>query len=62
MSGKLGSRAAARRVLRAFNGRFPGYTVAQVIENERATPDNTPSFVAMRQRFHEGLRLAGMRP
>lgn len=62
LSGKPGSRAAARRVLRAFNRRFRGHTVAQVIENERATPDKTRSFVAMRQRFHEGLRLAGMPP
>jgi adenylate cyclase len=60
LSGNPGSRTAARRVLRSFNARFPGYTVTQVIDNERATPDNTQSFVAMRQRFHEGLRLAGM--
>lgn len=60
LSGKAGSRAAARRVLRALNRRIAGYTVAQIIENERASPDTTPSFVTMRERFHEGLRLAGM--
>jgi adenylate cyclase len=62
LSGNPGSRTAARRVLRSFNARFPGYTVTQVVENERATPGNTPSFLAMRQRFHQGLRLAGMPP
>lgn len=61
LSGLPGSRGAARRVLRSLHARFPDYTVAQIIENERATPDNNRSFIAMRQRFHEGLRLAGMR-
>jgi tetratricopeptide (TPR) repeat protein len=60
LSGEPGGRAAARRVLRAFNRRFPGYTVAQVIENEGVAPDDIRSFIAMRQRLHEGLRLAGM--
>lgn len=60
LSGNPGGRTAARRVLRSFNARFPGYTVARVIDNERATPDTMQSFVAMRERFHEGLRLAGM--
>jgi adenylate cyclase len=62
LSEKAGSRAAARRVLRAFNRRFPENTLARVIEHERATPDNVPSFVAMRERLHQGLRLAGMPP
>lgn len=62
LSENAGSRVSARRVLRALNGRIGEFTVARVIENEQATPDNTQSFVAMRERFHEGLRLAGMRP
>jgi tetratricopeptide (TPR) repeat protein len=62
LSGNPGSRVAARRVLRSFNARFPGYTVRQVIDNERATPDNIRAFVAMRERFHKGLLLAGMPP
>jgi adenylate cyclase len=62
LSGKPGSRIAFRRVYRAFDKQFPGYTVTRVIDNERATPDNTPAFIAMRERFHEGLRIAGMPP
>jgi tetratricopeptide (TPR) repeat protein len=54
--------AAARRVRRAFDRRFPGYTLAHVIENERATPDDNRLVVAGRERFHEGLRRAGMPP
>jgi adenylate cyclase len=56
-SGKL---AAARRVLRAFDSQFGAYTLARVIENERACPDEHPFVVAGRQRFHEGLRRAGL--
>jgi len=56
-----GQRAAASRVLQAFDRRFPGYTLANVFENEDATPDDNPFVVAGRERFHDGLRLAGMR-
>jgi tetratricopeptide (TPR) repeat protein len=56
-SGKV---AAAKRVLRAFDGQFGGYTLARVIENERACPDEHPFVVAGRERFHEGLRRAGL--
>ncbi|HEX3860312.1 MAG TPA: tetratricopeptide repeat protein [Stellaceae bacterium] len=56
-----GERAAASRVLRAFNQQFPGYTLAHIIENETATPDDHPAVVAGRERLHDGLRLAGMR-
>ncbi|HZT89405.1 MAG TPA: tetratricopeptide repeat protein [Stellaceae bacterium] len=51
---------AARRVLGAFHGQFRGYTLTQVIENERATPNEHPFVIAGRDRFHEGLRRAGM--
>jgi tetratricopeptide (TPR) repeat protein len=57
---QLGEKAAASRVLRAFNRQFPRYTLARVIENEGATPDDHPFVVAGRKRFHEGLRSAGM--
>jgi tetratricopeptide (TPR) repeat protein len=53
--------AAARRVLQAFNRQFAGYTLARVFDNERATPDDHPLVVAGRERFHEGLRRAGLR-
>jgi len=59
MSGK---RSDARRVLRAFDRRFPGYTVERVIDNETATPDTSRAVRAGRERFHEGLRAAGMPP
>lgn len=62
LSGTPDSRAAVRRVYNGLERRFPGYTVARIIDNERATPDNTPPFVAMRERFHQGLQTAGMPP
>lgn len=52
---------AARRVLRAFEKQFPGYTLAQVVRNEEdVTPCDNRAVRAGRDRFHEGLRLAGM--
>jgi len=56
----LENRTAASRVLQAFNRQFPGYTLARVIENEGAIPDEHPFVVAGRERFHEGLRRAGI--
>ena len=53
-------KAAAKRVLLAFDKKFPDYTLARVIENEGATPDDHPLVVAGRERFHEGLRRAGL--
>jgi tetratricopeptide (TPR) repeat protein len=53
-------KSAARRVMRSFDRKFPGYTLAQIIENEGATPDDHPLVIAGRERFHEGLRLAEM--
>jgi adenylate cyclase len=53
--------AAARRVLRAFEKQFPDYDLARVVRNEEdATPCDTPAVRAGRERFHEGLRLAGL--
>jgi adenylate cyclase len=57
-----GQRVAAGRTLRAFYTRYPGYTLARVIENEGATPGDHQVVVAGRERFHEGLRRAGMPP
>ena len=57
-----GNMSSATRVLRSFDRRFPGYTLARVIENESATPSDHPLVVAGRRRFHDGLRRAGMAP
>jgi len=52
----------ARRALSEFNRRFPDpvYTLAVVQEREAATPNDEPTVVAARDKFHEGLRRAGM--
>ena len=57
-----GNVSGATRVLRSFDRKFAGYTLARVIENERATPSDHPLVVAGRRRFHDGLRRAGMAP
>ncbi len=52
----------AARALAEFNRRFsnPIYTLAVVEARESATPNDHPIVVAGRDRFHEGLRRAGM--
>ncbi len=55
-----GKKAAAARALREFEQQFPGYTLARVTEHEGTNPNDNPFVVAGRDRFHEGLRLAGM--
>jgi adenylate cyclase len=56
----LGNRAAARRVLRAFDKRFPGYTLGRVAVEERTNPNSGSFVVEGRRKFHEGLERAGM--
>jgi adenylate cyclase len=56
----LGNRAAARRALRAFNKRFPDYTLARVAVEERTNPNSDRFMVEGRRKFHEGLERAGM--
>jgi tetratricopeptide (TPR) repeat protein len=51
---------AATAVLRRFDDRFPNYTMSRVIQNEQANPHSNPTMVAAREKFHDGLRLAGM--
>jgi tetratricopeptide (TPR) repeat protein len=51
---------AAAVALRGFDDRFPNYTISRVIHNEQANPHSNPTMVAAREKFHEGLRLAGM--
>jgi tetratricopeptide (TPR) repeat protein len=52
----------ATRALSEFNRMFPSpvYTLAVVEARERATPNDDPTVVAARSRFHEGLVRAGM--
>ncbi len=53
-------REAAATTLRKFSDHFPNYTITRVIHNEQANPHNHPVMLAARQKFHEGLVLAGM--
>lgn len=52
----------ATSALSEFNRRFssPSYTLAVVETRESATPNNDPTVVAARAKFHEGLLRAGM--
>lgn len=58
VSGKM---ATARRALKAFEGKFPGWTLARVLDEERANPNNNPFMVNGRQRMHDALLGAGMK-
>lgn len=53
---------AAAHALNDFNRCFPSpvYTVAVVKAREDATPNDDPTVVAAREKFHEGLLWAGM--
>jgi len=55
-----GRQATAQRALAAFNRRFPGYTLRQVMLDEEANPSGHRSVGEGRDRFHEGLSRAGM--
>jgi TolB-like protein/Tfp pilus assembly protein PilF len=52
----------ARRTLSEFNRRFPepAYTLAVVEARQAAVPNDEPTVIAARAKFHEGLRRAGM--
>jgi tetratricopeptide (TPR) repeat protein len=50
----------AETTLRAFDEQFPGYTVARVISEEGSNPNQNPSVVEGRHRYHQGLLAAGM--
>jgi hypothetical protein len=49
-------------VLQEFNNnsRFAGYTLERVNASEKTNPDDDPVVVAARQKFREGLQIAGM--
>jgi adenylate cyclase len=58
----FGMPQAASHALDDFNRRFPSpvYTVAVVKAREDATPNDDPTVVAARKKFHDGLLSAGM--
>ncbi len=57
-----GNKDDAQRVLKDFYGqpKFAGYTLQKVASDEKATPNNNKLVVAARQKFHDGLQIAGM--
>ena len=58
----LGETEEAKKLLTEFNRRFvnPVYTIATVEAQESTDPSTEPTVVAARNKFHEGLLLAGM--
>jgi class 3 adenylate cyclase/TolB-like protein/Tfp pilus assembly protein PilF len=58
----LGKTEEAGKALAEFHRRFPepGYTLAVVRRQEGSNPNSNPVVVGGRERFHEGLRRAGM--
>lgn len=55
-----GKKAAASRALKAFDKRFPGWTLDRVIKEEKTNPNSNAFMVNGRQRFHQALLSAGM--
>jgi adenylate cyclase len=53
-------KAAARRVRRALIAKFPDFALARIGEYEGANPCTNADVVKGRERFHQGLRLAGL--
>ena len=53
-------RAAASAALHEFDAEFANFTLVRVIASEQTNPNDNPVVVAARQRFHDGLRRAGM--
>ncbi len=56
----LGKKNEAKAALEEFKARFPRYTLARVAENEKANPSGHRRVVEGREKFHNGLRLAGL--
>jgi adenylate cyclase len=52
----------AKKTLREFDSRtqFAGYTLERVNQAEKTGPNDNPVVVAARQKFRQGLQLAGM--
>lgn len=56
----IGEREAAAAELREFDVRFPNFTLVRVVASEQTNPNDNPVVTAARQKFHDGLRRAGM--
>jgi tetratricopeptide (TPR) repeat protein len=57
----IGDKEKASQKLEAFIRQFPKLnSVARIIEAERTNPNKNPFVVAGRQKFHEGLAIAGL--
>jgi TolB-like protein/Tfp pilus assembly protein PilF len=52
----------ANKLLQEFNTlpEFVGYTIERVKSNEQTNPNDNPVVVSAREKFHEGLQIAGM--
>jgi adenylate cyclase len=55
-----GKKAAASRALKAFDKRFPKWTLERVVREEKANPNNNSFMVNGRKRLHDALLSAGM--
>lgn len=56
----LSGHEVPREVRQGFNRRFKGHAVSHCVSHEEATPSDNPLVMAGRERFHHGLRLAGI--
>ena len=50
----------AHSELETFDSKFPGYSIARVVKNEKTNPNKNEFVVEGRRKFHSGLRKAGM--
>jgi adenylate cyclase len=57
LQGDLGAASAG---LDDFDRHFPNYTIRRVVSNEQVSLYDHPVMIASCERFHDGLRLAGM--
>lgn len=56
----VGKKAAASRALKAFDKRFPRWTLERVIKEEKTNPNSNAFMVNGRKRLHDALLSAGM--
>jgi adenylate cyclase len=56
-----GKKSAAGRALKAFDKRFPKWTLERVVREEKSNPNNNAFMVNGRKRLHDALLSAGMK-